>query len=356
MDSINIDEGFKLALGYPDGRYVDIPAPVFEEALLLLNQGTQQLQTTVATLQQENIRLKSGLEVLRKVILEEKDKNTRLMNLNKKHKKEIKKLKQNCPVPVELPETSSWSDVLPDHMRCVIIGAPGSGKSATGHFLLDYLHTEENLKAYMVGFPASVQYLLPEWAKLASSFREVPSGAVILHDEAYLDSHARKRGFDKQAKELVTELGLSRQLGHDLIFIAHETRHLDKNIVGYCNLFIIKYPGIMSVKFERPELRELVAPAQAFFETVPAEDRQKYAYVLSPEKNYEGPMSTSLPSHWTEELSQAYGISQSIGSMTREGLVPLARKLKARGLSYREIGDALSRSKSTVYGWLKSLC
>ena len=63
-------------------------------------------------------------------------------------------------------------------------------------------------------------------------------------------------------------------------------------------------------------------------------------------------MSTSLPSHWTEELSQAYGISQSIGSMAREGLTPLARKLKERGLSYREIGDSLSQPKSTVYGWL----
>ena len=53
-----------------------------------------------------------------------------------------------------------------------------------------------------------------------------------------------------------------RHLVHDLIFVAHEARYLDKNILGYCNLFILKYPGMMSVKFERPEIREVVLQAQ----------------------------------------------------------------------------------------------
>ena len=287
------------------------------------------------------------------VLTEEKDKNARLKSLFKKYQKKIVELRQNCPAPVERPATPSWLDVLPEHIRCIIIGQPNSGKSATGHFLLELLHKEKNLKSFLVGFPKNCQYLLPDWVTLTSSFKKVSTGAVILHDEAYLDSHTRKRGFDKQAQELVRELGLARQLEHDLNFVAHEARPLDKNILGYCNLFIIKYPGIMSVKLERPELRELVAPAQAFFETVPAEDRQKFAYVLSLEKRYEGPMSTSLPSHWTEELNQAYGISQSIGSMTREEH-PLAKKLQARGQSYKEIGDSLGRPKSTIYGWLNS--
>ena len=112
--------------------------------------------------------------------------------------------------------------------------------------------------------------------------------------------------------------------------------------------------SVISAKFERPEIREVVLQAQHFFKTVPEKDRQEFAFIWSPEKNYVGSMSTSLPSHWTEELSQAYGISQSIGSMTREGLIPLAKKLQARGLSYREIGDSLGRPKSTVYGWLNS--
>ena len=237
-----------------------------------------------------------------------------------------------------------WLRVLPAFPRCVILGAPGTGKSATAHFLLELCRSRA--EPYILGFPEGEEDLLPKWMGLAASFDEVPGRSTVLIDEAYLRYHARMSGFSRGVQEMSQALGLARQRGHSILFVAHEGRHLDKNIIAYANMFVIKEPGPMDTSFERSELRAVVERAKEFFEGKQA-DRRRWAYVSSPELRFEGPLETPLPSYWTEELSRVYAggalsPAERYPHTTKEEKKARARIWREReGLSYGQIADRL---------------
>jgi len=266
------------------------------------------------------------------------------------------------PPPYGLKRAASTSSesrliaVLPEHMRALILGAPGSGKSATAHLLLELLRWRQT--PYILGFPADKASLLPDWIGTADSFDKIPPGSLILVDEAYLVHHSRKCSFDKQAQELSQALGLSRQRKHSLIFVTHEARLLDKNVTSYANFFVFKESGALGTEFERPELKKVLKKASEFFAEVAREERKSWSYVWSPEVQFEGPLQTPLPSYWSEDLSHAYAggylpAPQRDPHVSKEELKLTAKRLREAGLSYGEIGKRLNRSKSTIINWVK---
>ena len=336
-----------------------------ENELIQENQSLRQRlsQTTLKGLKHgfANVNLSNQLAQNEKIISQLQEEKEQLQN-------KIGELEAQKPVELQpvlestreissgiLGSQSQWLEVMPDFTRCLILGAPGSGKSATGHILLE-LHRWK-AAPYILGFPKENEHLLPPWIGVVESFDKIPPASIVLVDEAYLLYHARKSGFDKDVQEMSEALGLARQREHSILFVAHEARHLDKNIVGYANLLVIKEPGIMDIKFERPQLREVLERARDFFQKT-AGNRKGWSYVWSLEVDFEGPLETPLPSYWTDDLSRAYagGISspaQRSPSASREEKKEQAKAWREADFSYGKIAKALGVSKATIINWLK---
>ncbi len=304
----------------------------------LLLRASAELGVQVSQLQEENLKLRAELSQLNL------QKSSRLPGLPK----------TGTGNPLVMP-TFKWLGIMPECARCLILGGPGSGKSTQGHMLLE-LHRWKAFP-YVFGFPQGKEHLLPSWIGLADSFDKIPMGSIILIDEAYLRYHARGGSFNKSIQDLSEELGLARQRGHSPLFVAHESRYLDKNIVSYANLFIFKDPGAMDLRFERPELRDVLGRAKDFFQTAIG-DKRGWSYVWSPDVGFEGPLRTMLPSYWGDELSRAYaqGVSSSAQrdpSISKDEKKAQAKSLREAGLSYSKIAKVLDVGKSTVIDWVK---
>ena len=129
----------------------------------------------------------------------------------------IQKALSEIPTPEEelSQPASKWLDIMPEYLRCVILGVPGSGKSATAHMLLE-LHRMK-MRPYILGFPENSKHSLPDWIGLARRFDDIPPKSIILVDEAYLLYHARNSGFNKNIQDMSMELGLSRQRKHSIV-------------------------------------------------------------------------------------------------------------------------------------------
>ncbi len=213
------------------------------------------------------------------------------------------------------------------------------------------------LKPYILGYPLANRHLLPDWIGIVENFNTIPPDSLILIDEAYLLYHARKSNVKKATDEMTNALGLARQRGHSIIFITHEARFIDKNIVSYANAFIIKKPGLMDTRFERPELRNVITKAREFFNGIEG-DKRRWCYVWSPEKEFEEELDAELPSCWSDEISRAYARGITASGNTYDPFISKREKkqkageLRDKGMSYGKIAKILGVSKSTIINWV----
>ncbi|MFH1031888.1 MAG: ATP-binding protein [Chloroflexota bacterium] len=251
-------------------------------------------------------------------------------------------------------EIGQWLNVIKHPSVIAIIGSRGSGKSALGYKLLEYLRW--TAKAYVVGIPEKSRKLLPDGIGSVPLLEDVPPDSVALVDEAYMMLHSRSSA-SQFAREISKLINLSRQRGLTLIFVTQEARQLDKNVASSANLIIIKNPGILQLEFERPQFRKILAEAQKMFATID-KDKTKWAYVYAPESNFTGMMPNSLPSFWTPGLSKAYADAHLISEvkqpkkMTKEEKIKMAKELHVQRFTLGEIHVILGVSKSTVKNYV----
>ena len=71
---------------------------------------------------------------------------------------------------------------------------------------------------------------------------KAPSGSTVVVDEAYLSFFARDSQ-SRRSKELTKIINLARQRDLSLIFVAHEARHIDLNVLSGIDTLIMKKPG-----------------------------------------------------------------------------------------------------------------
>ena len=241
----------------------------------------------------------------------------------------------------------------------LIIGKRGSGKSASSYRILELFRFGP--KPYVVGVPASKRHLLPNWISIVNSLEEVPEGAIAIVDEAYIRYHARN-STAQESKEMSKLLNLSRQRDQTLIFVSQEARQIDVNIASSANVFIFKDPGLLQLKFDRPELNQMAIKAREAFATISG-DKRPWNYVYSLDTDFSGLIKNRLPSFWIPGLSRIFAgevnpvmdnskprIAQSL---TLSKKTQKAREMKAQGASIREIARTLSVSTGTVINYLK---
>ena len=237
----------------------------------------------------------------------------------------------------------------------LILGKRGSGKSALAYYLIE-IH-RYGLKPYVVGIPQSKQHLLPEWVGVASSLEEVPFGAIVIVDEAYLLYHARG-STTQESKEMAKIINLSRQKGQTIIFVTQESRSIDKNIASSANVIIFKEPGILQSEFERPELNHLAKKASEAFASING-NKQQWSYLYAPDTNYSGLINNELPSFWKPELGRMFAgdistISKPriVGKLTLQEKMQKAKEMFKQKTSYEDIGLALGVSKGTAFNYV----
>ena len=255
-----------------------------------------------------------------------------------------------------VPELDAqWLQIIHHPAVVLIIGKRDAGKSALGNRLLELLRSQG--APYVVGLPIEAQKLLPDWIGTAEHLEDVPTGAVVLLDESYLQLHARG-SMTEAGRAIGNLINLSRQKRQTLIFIVQEARQLDVNIVSQVDVLAMKELSDLSQGFERPQFRKFTDKARAAFATVQG-DKRKCTWVYSEAANFEGMVKNELATFWNSRLSHAYGQSAS-GELapprrghrlSREDQKDQARRMHASNppLSYPNIARNLGISTGTAW-------
>lgn len=273
------------------------------------------------------------------------------------------------PVP---PEPDLALAALVSHPCIVLIlGHRGNGKTALACRLQEL--KKDVAAPYGVGLPPKASRLLPDWYGLTGDFTDIPPNSVIYVPESYRLFHARssQTGQGRAVGDLVN---LSRHRRHTLIFDVQNPAHLDRNIISEADVVMIKQPGPLTAGFERPQLRPHMDAARAAFAGVNPFRRKRVVWVVAPNEGVSGQlMENLLPTFWTDSLSRIFG--QVLTAPAHEGSGPSqprtaaarrgqrtsvesrrqkAKRLRALGHSYNEIGRMLGVSKSQAYRLVNS--
>ena len=251
-----------------------------------------------------------------------------------------------------------WLRLAPHPSVTLVLGKRDAGKSALGYRLVEL--NRDRAGPFVVG-PASLQKLLPDWIGVVQRLEEVPHGAAVLLDEAYMTYHARAT-MTTEGRTIGQVVNLSRQLGLSLIFVVQEARQLDVNVISQVDVLAVKELTEISRGFERRELRRFTDEARAAFATIHC-DKRRWTWVRSEKADFSGLLENDRPTFWKPALSHAFvnagltgrnaraNIENQMGQRTpREELAQKAKHLVlAQQLSYGQAAKLMGLSKSTVW-------
>jgi len=214
-----------------------------------------------------------------------------------------------APIPHELKQSNlkedPWADVLPQGSVTLILGKPGSGKSALGYYLLERLHYQT--PCYVVGLPKTTHQHLPPWLGVVNRLEEAALDAALLVDEGALQFSARMSASEKN-RRLLEAISLARQRNQIIIFVSQEASYIDINIIRGLSTLIVKEPAPLQAALERAELKEFIQKAQGKFEKIEG-DRRGWAYVAFSPCAYQGMLQVRKPDFFSDALSKCYATS-----------------------------------------------
>lgn len=184
-----------------------------------------------------------------------------------------------------------------DSLISLIFGKRGSGKSALGFRLLENIHNKTGRKCFVLGVN---QENMPEWISPIEEIDDAPQGSVVLVDEGAIAFNARE-SMSKANKGLAGILAIARHKNLTVFFITQNTGMIDKNVLKLSDMLLVKQGSLLQLEMERPEIRKFYEKAEASFQKLEGDKRQ-YVYLI--DGDFEGAVSHSLPSFWTESLSK----------------------------------------------------
>ncbi|MEM4259244.1 MAG: zonular occludens toxin domain-containing protein [Candidatus Pacearchaeota archaeon] len=185
-----------------------------------------------------------------------------------------------------------------DSVIALIFGKRGSGKSALGFRLLENIHHKTARKCFVLG--VDERESMPEWINPIEKIEDVPNGSVVLVDEGAVSFSARE-SMSKSNKGLSSILAIARHKNLTILFITQNTGMIDKNVLKMSDILLVKQGSLLQLEMERPEIRKFYEKAESLFEKLEGDKRQ-YVYLI--DSDFEGALSHTLPSFWTETLSK----------------------------------------------------
>ena len=248
-----------------------------------------------------------------------------------------------------------WLNIMSKRPRILILGEPNSGKSAQAYYFCEILHSRG--PCYVYRLPKEGRNLIPTWLGVIDDFNKAPSGSTVVVDEAYLSFFARDSQ-SKRSKELTKIINLARQRDLSLIFVAHEARHIDLNVLSGIDTLIMKKPGPLQPSLDRPILRSYTDKAKEYFESKTDGNKQRLSYVCFSPSGFEGCLENPKPSFWSEKLSKVFALGapsddgKSAIELSKEEKKEKAKTYHQYGWSLQQIANALGTSKTTIYRWL----
>jgi len=199
----------------------------------------------------------------------------------------------------------TWDD-LPEAGLLLVLGHPGTGKTATAWWLAERLHTERKRPILGYGLPDSAYRRLPRWVKKAATVADIARAqpSVIVADEAAFSVNAR-RAMSADNVEWMKLAAVARHKDHLCLFICQESHQLDVALVRAAKLVLFKQPSILDVRGARPELRpEVQAAFEAFAKA--RGDKRQYVFAADYLEGRTGWLESGLPRFWSERLSKSF--------------------------------------------------
>lgn len=196
-----------------------------------------------------------------------------------------------------------------------ILGSVGSGKTALAFTICEKIHEmNPDRPVYLSGYPDVARDYLPDYIHFENDIKKVPYDAIILKDDTSLDDATHSKGAAKSQKEFSQEMALCRQKRHTIVFTIQNTywMSLDLERAGN-NHYAFKYYDQRAIVRERPEIQgNLFALMKVMDDYVVLEgyDSREITYFSS--KFYNGFMRSSVPSYWTQNLSEVLGRSACV--------------------------------------------
>ena len=246
-------------------------------------------------------------------------------------------------------------EVVRHPTRVIIIGASGSGKSATAYYLAEELGKALHIPVYVYGIDPERQFVYPPQIRHVGPGDPLPENAILIIDEAAMAGPAR-RSMRSENVELANLAYKARHKNLTTIAVTQAGSELDKILVESAEIIVVKKPRPYQAETDRIHLRPLLKEAErAFKDLDPSEDPRGFAYI--DHQGVREMFPTGLASFWTEGISHI--MSDSVldsvhpRRYSKEKKRQIARDLRARGWSYSRIARELGIAKSTAYYWVK---
>jgi replicative DNA helicase len=180
----------------------------------------------------------------------------------------------------------------------IVVGARGTGKSALGMRIAENVLAKAKDKVFALGFlPGKV----PKHIRIISNLNEVENDSFLLVDESGIKFSSRS-SMSSANKLLSSLLFISRHKNISILFITQNSSNIEVNTLRQADYILLKKSSLLQLDFERKKIKEIYQETKKDFEKFRKDKGLTYIY----SDEYQGFVSNSLPSFWTEELSRSF--------------------------------------------------
>lgn len=180
----------------------------------------------------------------------------------------------------------------------LILGARGSGKTATAMRILENIYTKSNKRCYAVGFK---KHSLPNWITIVDSIENIKNNSFVVVDEGGILFSSRSSM--KDTNKLLSELLLiARHKDLSILFITQNSSNLEINVIRQVDYLILKKSSLLQLDFERKRIQNLYKKIEDKFRKY--KENKGLAYIYSP--TFCGFINLELPSFWSVSISKSF--------------------------------------------------
>lgn len=192
---------------------------------------------------------------------------------------------------------SAWEKYLAssDSTIGIIVGARGSGKSATGLKILENMHVKTKRRCFAMGFE---QDEMPSWITVVEQVDQIPNDVFVLIDEGGVLFSSRK-AMAKPNKLLSDLLLIARHKNISIIFIAQNSSNLDVNIIRQADYLLFKRSSLLQKDFERKII-------QTIYEEIDFKRFEGKGVTYIYADTFRGFVNIPLPSFWSVKISKSF--------------------------------------------------